>query len=480
MTAGRQTFYEVLGVSAHAKTHEIERAYARIRTDMQSETSIPDARRTAITKVAYETLRDSGRRAEYDESIGLVATLARKKRKFLWGLAAVIAGTFIVVPAWFLLQRPARAPTGERLPSVAELVQSVGPRVGRVQGAMVSGEVRELGLAVETGQGEMTMPCTGLPPGMALAVIEGATTLRAELGRYDEAERLCRLAVKGVRDGAKPRPQLPPPQETLQAIVLDAKGEPQARAVSLARAIADPKGPAFAVKAAVALPNGTPIFDAQERLVGTVVAPHDYGDGIIAALGAARIVQGRGGNAVASAAPAPTTPPTKAQTASTPAVRGLGTQVGEGFTTLWKEDRDGSLLEVLDDVKKGSVGLPLAYWTRWRGGDGQVHASRCRVTGPGGTTVADYDQVPTEADTDDGYWYCALTRFQVELDDLPVGEYTFTQFVDGRQVAEASTRMERRIFTPGRLLILVPLLGLGLLLFLRRKRAVVNEVDRVI
>lgn len=100
------------------------------------------------------------------------------------------------------------------------------------------------------------------------------------------------------------------------------------------------------------------------------------------------------------------------------------------------------------------------------------------MRGPRGTVV-DYDQIPTEA-ADDGYWYCALTRFSTELDDLAVGEYTFTQFVDGRQVAEASIRIERRIFTPGRLIILVIVVGGGLLMWIRRKREVVDEVDRVV
>ena len=368
---------------------------------------------------------------------------------------------------------------------------------------MVSGEVRDLGLAVETGEGEMMLPCDGIAPGMALAVVEGTTTLRAELGRVLDAQGLCALAVKGVRDGAKPRTDVPAPQEALQAIVLGPKGEPQARQVSVARALPDPKGVAFALKAAVALPNGTPIFDAQERLVGQVLSPHAHGPGLVAAIGAARIVQAHGDapmqvakapspplTATASSAPpaAPPAPPSKSEPApSIPAAtfpppsrsRGLGRKVGEGFTTLWKEDEgDRSLAEVLDAVTKGSVGLPLAYWTRWEDGDKQLHSSHCTVTGPQGT-VADYDQIPTEAD-EPGYWYCALTRFVTELDDLRVGEYTFTLFVDGRQVAESSIRIERRIFTPGRLILIVLAVGGGLLLWLRRNREVVNEVDRVV
>ena len=174
MVAGRQTLYEVLGVSAHAKTHDIARAYQRIRADMKKETTAPDPRFAALAKMAYDTLSDSTRRAEYDESIGLVATLVKKKRRFLGGAAAVAAGTIGVFVGYMLWQRPAHAPTGELLSSPAELLQSVGPRVGRVQGAMVSGEVRDLGLAVETGEGEMMLPCDGIAPGMALAVVKAS------------------------------------------------------------------------------------------------------------------------------------------------------------------------------------------------------------------------------------------------------------------------------------------------------------------
>ena len=483
MAAGRKTFYEVLGVKPGAKAHDIGRAYARIRSDMQKEHTAPDARFAAMAKVAYETLSDPDKRAEYDESLGIVQSSPARRRKLLvWGGGAVAVAGIAAVVGGYLMQRPAHTASGERIPTVAELVQDVGNRVGRVRGALMSGEVRDLGLAVETGEGEMAFPCRGIPAGMVLTVQEGATPMRAELSRAQEDLGICLIAVKGVREGVKVRPGVPAVQEALQAIVPGADGAPQAIRVHVARTLQDPKGQAFALNAATTLPNGTPVFDAQARLVGLVVTPHDFGAGLTAALGVARIVQARTGGALAASEPAvaaANVPAPVPAPASRPAPAASRAKlVGEGFTTLWKEDEvDGSLVEVLDDVKKGYVGLPIAYWTKWSGRDGQVHATHCTVLGPGGVTVSDYDQIPAEADPE-GYWFCAITRFQADLDDLPVGEYTFTQFVDGRQVAENSARLERRIVTPGRLIILVLVAGGGLLLFLRRNREIVDEVDR--
>jgi hypothetical protein len=149
-----------------------------------------------------------------------------------------------------------------------------------------------------------------------------------------------------------------------------------------------------------------------------------------------------------------------------------GTMVDEGFTTLWKENSRGGLIEVMDHPKTGTVGDPIAYWTRWKGrdvaSDPQTH---CTVTfGEDDEIVADYDQIP-HTRTPDGYWYCALTRFQVDLDQLPEGDYTFIISVDGQDVAEGTTRVEKKFWTRGKYAFIVIVLGGALLWFVRRKRA---------
>src|SRR5262249_42301392 len=151
-----------------------------------------------------------------------------------------------------------------------------------------------------------------------------------------------------------------------------------------------------------------------------------------------------------------------------------GSIVADGFTTLWKENARGALIEVLDNPKTGAIGDPIAYWTLWKGRDVASNPqTHCIVTfgeGEDEEVIADYDQVPGIAGPD-GYWYCALTRFQVNLSELPVGDYHFIIFVDGEEVADGTTRIEKKFWTRDKYALIVIILGGGLLYFVRRKKA---------
>jgi hypothetical protein len=188
---------------------------------------------------------------------------------------------------------------------------------------------------------------------------------------------------------------------------------------------------------------------------------------LVVALGVARIAQARGGaapsetNVAEPAAPSAAPPPRRGP---------RGSIVGEGFTTLWKEDSTG-LIEVMDNPKVGNIGDPIAYWTRWTNRDiASNPQTSCLVTfGPDEEIVAAYDQV-SKTTTADGYWFCALTRFQVDLMDLEKGDYTFTIFVDGASVAQGTARIERKFWTRDKYAIIVVLLGGALLFYIRRKK----------
>jgi hypothetical protein len=171
----------------------------------------------------------------------------------------------------------------------------VAPRVGRVQAALVSGEVRDLGIALASAENEMVTTCRGFVAGAQIYVkTGGSAATKAELARVHEALDICTLSVRGAVAGLKMREGAVTASDKLYAIVLPAGGGPPlARAVTWARPIEDAKGPALELKAAEPLENGTPVFDAQARLVGIAVAPHAYGEGIVAALGAGRIGQAR-------------------------------------------------------------------------------------------------------------------------------------------------------------------------------------------
>lgn len=491
-----KTLYEVLGVARGAKSSDIQLAYDRLRAEMKKESTAPDPRLAALAKVAYETLTDPDKREQYDKMLGVLRRAApaapRRRKKRGRGAGVALAAIALVVAggsAYYYLvgmpggKRAAFGPESGLTPQ--QVAEEAAPRIGRLQGALMSGEVRDLGIVVAVAENEMVTTCRGLVAGAQLTVKVGQVAQKAELARVSEELDICTLGVRGAGAGIKLRGSAAAPGEKLLAIVPHPTGgQPIWRAVTAAKAIQDPKGPALEVKSAEPLDNGAPVFDSQGRLVGLAVRPHDYGEGIVAALGAARITQSRGAIAAslaaekAAAEAQPVSPASGAAASVAPAPaarRGQATMVAEGFTTLWREDDDGQIAEILDDVTKGKIGYPLAYWTRWTGRDAsREHSVHCRVVhDETDIAFADYDQRPFEISAD-GYWYCALTRFSTSLDDLRAGSYTFTIFVDGRPVAESSVRVERAIFTPGRLMGIVVVAGLGLLAFLRRKRAVVT------
>ncbi|MGZ5103129.1 MAG: J domain-containing protein, partial [Usitatibacter sp.] len=285
----------VLGVPRNARVADIGRAYDRINADLQKETTAPNPRLAAMAKIAYDTLSDPGKREQYDASLDAPQPKAAAKGPGRPAIVASVAVALVVVAGagyYFLARTPARAVEAKAL-SPQEIVQAVRPHLARVEGALMSGEVRSLGNAVATAENEMVTACPGIAAGMLLTVKGLEDGSKAELGRASEDLDICLLTVKGAHAGIKVRSGVPDPREALQAVSLDANGHAQAQPVSVARAIAEAKAPAFELKSAAPLPNGTPIFDSQARLVGIVVAPHSFGEGIVAALGASRIAQAR-------------------------------------------------------------------------------------------------------------------------------------------------------------------------------------------
>jgi hypothetical protein len=474
VAAANQSFYEVLGVSRNAKVNDINRAYARIRAEMQREDSVPNPRLAAMAKVAYETLSDPQRRAEYDATLGILGKPKAPRGKGKggsWWIGVAIGVLAIAGAAGYYAmhgQKPLERPA-EAVLTPQQVIDEVASQVGSVRAVFMSGEVRELGGAVAIAADQMVTPCHGMAAGSQLTVRIGSETYKADVMRANEALDVCTLSVKGVRAGVKFRSTLPGPKEALQAVMLGATGL-QALQVGLEAPIQDAQGAVMRLKTGTALPNGTPVFDAKARLVGLVTAPHKFGEGIVA-MGTARVVKGSGTTAevATAAAPggAPSTPDAPAAAAPERSTGGP-TLLAEGFTTLWKEDSQLRLETVMDNVKQGQVGVPMAYWTKWSGARGP-HVIHCLVTLED-DVVADYDQVTVDQPGPNGYLYCALTRFAVDLDTLPEGLYTFTIFVDGREVAQSSARIEKRFFTRGTWAVIVLVIGMGLLAFLRRGR----------
>ncbi len=478
MTQNKKTLYEVLGVPRTAKQTDIGLAYNRFRSEMQKESAIPDARRAAMMKVAYETLYHLERRAEYD------ATLEPVKGGKGAPLAAIVAALVLAAGAgayWKFFRAPDKPAKAAALTS-EQLLAAVSPFVGRVQATLMSGEVKPAGVAIASAEGEMVTTCHNLPAGAQLSVLLPTGMSKAEIAHASEDLDVCTLHVKDVGAAfVKMRGAEPSPAEKLQAVVAEGSRPNQLQEVRALKTIADAKGALLELKAPGPFPTGTPVIDAQARLVGIVTTPHAFGEGLAVALASSRIAQARSGGAATAVA---TTSSTNASTAPpapvtlpAPATR-APILMGEGFATLWKEDSALRMVEVLDNPKKGQVGVPLAYWTKWSGRDpARAYDTHCVVTyGDHEEIVADYPQGAREYPAD-GYWMCALVRFNTDLDGLEEGTYHFMMFADGQKVAENSIQVEKRFFTRGTWAVIVVVLGLALLAFLRRNK-VVSYADK--
>jgi len=270
VTAAQKTLYEVLGVSRNAKANEIGLAYQRLRAAMQDETSAPDARRAAMAKMAYETLSDAERRAEYDATLedDALPVAMRKRQMRMVAIAVLLVVAAGIAGYWFLV----RAPQSDRdALAPRQVVEAVASHVARVEGALVSGEVRDLGMAVDVEQDKFQA--------------------QAEVTRSNPDVGICTLGVKAARAGIRMRTDVPGAQEPLQAVLVGAGGAIEARPVTVRRAAQEGKG-ALEVRSPATLPPGTPIFDAQARLVG-IVAPPSASAGAPTAWDATRIAQAR-------------------------------------------------------------------------------------------------------------------------------------------------------------------------------------------
>jgi len=292
MARNGKTLYEVLGVARNAKPIDIERAYARFKAEIEKESSIPNARRDAAMKMAYQTLADPGRRAEYDASLAMpVAT--QKKSAPLAPIVATVVLVAVGLAAYFLFFRAPPAALKAAALTPGELLEATSPLVGRVQSALMSGEVKLAGIAIAIAPGEMVTTCHGIAAGAQLAVALPTGIAKAELARASEELDVCALAVKEVGAFARIRGRESIAGETLYAVVVEEARPRALREARVARAIADPKGALLELTVATALQTGTPLIDSQGRLVGIVTTPHSFGEGLTVAIGPARIAQAR-------------------------------------------------------------------------------------------------------------------------------------------------------------------------------------------
>jgi hypothetical protein len=291
MAQNKKTLYEVLGVSPNAKNTDIGLAYNRFKAAMQKEDAAPDPRRAAMAKVAFETLSDPERRAQYDAS--LAPSQGAKRKPAVAALAAVVvlgaAGAAYLV---FGRHAPAPAVAGPLDPQ--QILQGAAPYVGRLQVALMSGEVRPAGVAIATGPGEMATTCHGLPAGAQVTMNLASGASKADISRANEDLDICLLGVKDPpADFVKLRGGDPVAGEKIYAILAEGARPNELKPGRIKGAIADPKGGLLELDIAGTFPTGSPVLDSQGRLVGLITTPHSFGEGLVVALGAGRIEQAR-------------------------------------------------------------------------------------------------------------------------------------------------------------------------------------------
>jgi hypothetical protein len=296
MAEKEKTLYDVLGVRNSAKPTDIKRAYDRIISDMEKETSAPDPRLRAQAKVAFDTLFNADQRDDYDALLrrrAMTGQSARTRPYIIGGGAVLVIA--IIGFGYSMWHSHALEEAAKPKPMQGEqLLQSVTPLLWHASGAMMSGEVRELGTAIATAEGKLALPCQGLVAGMIITVKAGEFSNTAELASPNEAVGVCVLKAKGALPGLKPRNDVPRSDEALEAIFMNATGRAESRKVSGAQRATEPSGPALEVKAAVPLPNGAGIFDSFGRLAGIVVAPHPASEGSAFAMSPLRLAMAKG------------------------------------------------------------------------------------------------------------------------------------------------------------------------------------------
>jgi serine protease Do len=273
MSTPNHTHYDVLGIPRDASLSDINRAHNRYRSEMEKETSVPDARRAVRVRKAVEVLSDPQQREAYDASLVVPDRKNFARKAGLAGAAvalAAVGGYFVLRPAPPVVQ-PARNPQ--------DIAYWATASVGRVQRIEMSGQTLPLGLAFAVEEGVMVTSCHGLTPGSTLFVNFQPRTLPARITTASDELGLCKLAVAGV--GSWPFPVGGSParvDDKVYTVRMNAAGEVSLVDGKVKRVVRDPKGQS--VETTIALPTGdtgAPLLDIYGRVIAIAHPPESGG-----------------------------------------------------------------------------------------------------------------------------------------------------------------------------------------------------------
>jgi hypothetical protein len=294
MYGGKNTLYEVLGINRSASAGDIVRAYRKARAEMTATAAPPE--QAALVHEAYEVLSDPQRRESYDASLRDSGFLRPRTATVVgpkWGLFAGIA-LAVVVGLYFLL-RPSGRPEAS-IPQ--EIVAAVSPAVGRVHSIDMQGRSTPLGHAFAIENGVMVTTCGGFVANAQLVVSFGARKAPAQVVRPTDAKRnVCKLAVRDAGSWPLPLARGEPAQgDKVYAAATHPTGETLIVEGKVTGFVPVEGGRAveFNVDATSAM-SGAPLLDAYGKVVGIIVAPHEFGKGKNVALPVSWVAALRGG-----------------------------------------------------------------------------------------------------------------------------------------------------------------------------------------
>jgi hypothetical protein len=261
MIERKETLYDVLGVSRDAKVTDVTRAYNRLRKEATRDDAIPDLKREAKLKEAYDTLSDPDRREAYDRS--LVAP-DRKHASRLRGIAIGALGVALAA-GWLFFMKSPSTPTVKARAS-EEILNDIAISIAKVQSIDLSGQATNVGDAFAIGENVLVSACAGVAPTAQLVVLIPPRQVPARILSVDDEIGLCRLVAQGTGS----RPILRSTAEVkVGDLVYAAKvkeGGKVALEQSLVKLVAlEPKGKV--IEAGAHATAGTPLLDAQGQLL---------------------------------------------------------------------------------------------------------------------------------------------------------------------------------------------------------------------
>jgi len=275
MARDTRTHYKILDITPEAQLHEVERAYRKLKAQMQDDTAAPDPRAALLIQTAYEILSDPARRAAYDEQLRAPRELLRRamERRRRWIAGAVAVAAVVGIGTWLAL-RPDATP-GPR--DAGDILADASLAVGRVQLVEISGAATDIGLAFALDKGALATTCQGVKPGGQLVVNFAQHRVPARVAR--EGASICRLTADGLGSWPlKLRDSLPGRGEKVYGVRLDATGQAHLVEGSVRTVLTSDDGvQTIEVRGAAGQqPAGGPLIDAQGRVLGIAIGAGRY------------------------------------------------------------------------------------------------------------------------------------------------------------------------------------------------------------